>query len=104
MVVDVTLYARAKLMEEFKAGQHVEWYPNFEIGVWKDKEAELVVADGKGKTNEEPLFPREASPRLIEPTKEVDEPAQVEVTTEEPTQVEVATKEPSVEHEELMHK
>ena len=48
----------------------------------------------------EPSSPRVDSPRLLEPTKEIDEPAQVEVVVEEPTQVEVIVEELSVEPEE----
>ena len=42
VVVDVTLYARAKLMEEFKVEQHADWNPDYEIGDWKAREAVLA--------------------------------------------------------------
>ena len=34
VTMDATLHARAELMEEFKAGQHIDWNPNLEIEVW----------------------------------------------------------------------
>ena len=40
--VNATLHARAKVMEEFKAGKHAEWDPDFEIGVWRERELELA--------------------------------------------------------------
>ena len=85
VVVDVNIHARVELMEEFMVGQHVDWDPNFEIGVWKDKEAELAEANDKGETIEEPSSPRVEIPGLIELAKEVDEPAQVEVATKGPS-------------------
>ena len=33
IVVDTTLHAKAKLMEEFKARQHADWDPNYDIRV-----------------------------------------------------------------------
>lgn len=42
LVVDETLHAQAKLMEGYKAGKHTKWDSDYEIGVWKDKEAELI--------------------------------------------------------------
>ncbi|KAL5542122.1 hypothetical protein UlMin_009832 [Ulmus minor] len=49
ILVDSTLYTSVKLMEEFKAGKHAEWDPNFEIGVWCKHELELT----RGVTEEE---------------------------------------------------
>ena len=44
VVVDALLHARVKLMEEFKAGKHSEWDPDYEIGFWKEREAEFIKA------------------------------------------------------------
>ena len=42
ILVDATLHACAKLMEEFKARKHAEWDPDFEIRVWCERELEMV--------------------------------------------------------------
>ena len=63
MAMYVILHARAELMKEFKAGQHVDWDSNFEISVWKEIEAKLARI-------EEPSSPRVESQRLIESEKE----------------------------------
>ena len=49
LVVDMTLHAWAELMEEFKAGHHDEWDPDYEIVVWKEREAEVVQVHRRGK-------------------------------------------------------
>ena len=37
VAIDVTLHARAELMEEFKVGKHSEWDLDYEIRFWKKK-------------------------------------------------------------------
>ena len=66
VVVDATLHARAKLMEDFKAIKHSEGDPDYEIGFWKEREAELMEAVKGGKVAGEPLTPRVESPTMTE--------------------------------------
>ena len=42
MTVDATLHARAELMKEFKVGRQAECDPDMQIGVLREREAELV--------------------------------------------------------------
>ena len=49
VAVDAILHARAELIEEFKAGQHTDWDPDFEINVWKEREVELAEAGREGE-------------------------------------------------------
>ena len=76
VVVDATFHERAELMEEFKAGQHVEWELDFEIGIWKEREGELAGARSMDEKTEEPLSPMVESLKVVVPEKEA------EVTTE----------------------
>lgn len=66
LAIDATLHARAKLMEEFKAGQHFEWDLDYEIELWKNREAELAMEGNED--DEEPATPRIQSFRDVEPT------------------------------------
>ena len=40
--LDATFHAQAKLMEEYKARRYAEWDLDYEIRVWKEREAELT--------------------------------------------------------------
>ena len=64
--VDVILHARAKFIEEFKVGKYFEWDLDYEIGFWKEREAELAEVGEEGNAIGEPLTPRVESPRTTE--------------------------------------
>ena len=96
VAVDATLHARVEPMEEFKASKHFEWNPDYEIGFWKEKEAELAEAGEEGEATGEPSTPRAESPKTTEPI-------QVEVVSEIATQNQGTTKDPTVEHEGISH-
>ena len=91
VAVNATLYARVELMEEFKAGKHSKWYPDYEIKVWKEREVELAKAGEEGEATGESSTPRVESPRTTEPV-------QVEVIYEIATQGQDVAKDPIVEH------
>ena len=97
VAIDATLHAWAELMEEFKAGKHAEWDPNYEISLWMEKEAELAEAGGEGNTVGEPSTPRVEIPRNFEL-------AQVEVGSNVATQEEGTTKNPNGELEVTVQK
>ena len=88
VAVNVTLHVRAELMEECKAGQHVNWDPDLEIKFWKEKEAALAGHEDVEETVEEPSSPMVESLRPIEPKKKANF-SMVKVTPEELAQVEV---------------
>ena len=48
LAVDATLHAHAEMMEEYKVGQQAEWDPDYEIGLWRNRDLELA-----GGTTEE---------------------------------------------------
>ena len=94
--VDATLHAKAEPMEKFKVGKHADWDPNYEIGFWNERKAELAEDIGEGEAVGNPLTPRVESPRL-------SKHAHVEVGLDVATLKEGKAKEPSREHEETVH-
>ena len=83
-------------MEEFKAGKHVDWDPNYETNFWKEIEVELAEAAGEGKAVGNPSTPRVESPRT-------SEPVDVEVSLDVATLGEGTSKELSEEYKEIVH-
>ena len=65
--VDATLHARAKLMEEYKAREHVNWDPDQEIKTQRDKEAVLTKGAEEEDTNEGESSPMAESPKQAKP-------------------------------------
>ena len=62
IVVDAILHAQAKLIEEFKKGEHVSWDPDQEIQTWKDREVVLVRVKEE-ESNDDESTPMAGSPK-----------------------------------------
>ena len=92
VVVDADVHLRVELMEEFKAGKHSKWDPNYEIGFWKEREVELAEGREEGDAARELSIPKVESPRTTENV-------QVEVVSKIGIQNQGAAKEPIIEHE-----
>ena len=92
VVVDATLHMRAEPMEEFKVGKHSESDPDYEIGFWKEREAELAVNGEEDEAAGEPSTPRVESSKTTENV-------QVEGVFKPGTQDQGSAKEVVVEHE-----
>ena len=45
IIIDAILHARAKLMGEFKRGEHATWDPDQEIQTWEKRAAALAKGD-----------------------------------------------------------
>ena len=63
VTVDATLHAWVERMEEYKAGQHVNWDPDYDIRVWKEREAMLAETD---QANEEEMTAKRQSTPMVE--------------------------------------
>lgn len=63
MVINATLHARVEVVKEFKDGKLSEWDPDYEIGFWKDREAELAEVREESEATSKPLTPRAKSPK-----------------------------------------
>ena len=75
IAVDATFHAWAKLMEEYKARQHVIWDLDQEIQTWKDREAVLAGGEEE-KTSDGESSPMAESPKVTEPEVGVDDKAE----------------------------
>ena len=63
IAVDAVLSARAKLMEEYKKGEHASWDLDQEIETWKKREIVLAVGED---TSDEGAAPAMRSPKPVE--------------------------------------
>ena len=64
IAIDAILHAWAKLMEEFKKGEHISWGLDQEIQTWKDRE--VVLARGEEEeTDEDESTPMPESPNRL---------------------------------------
>ena len=73
IAVDTILHPRAKLMEEYKARQHIGWDLDYEIRVWEEREVVLARFDEDDVTAEGKSTPLVESLRLVATDKEVDQ-------------------------------
>ena len=80
VVVDATLHSGDELMEEFKAEQHADWEPDYEIGVWKEREVMLAKAN---QADDGEVTAEGQSTLMVENLKLVKPDKEVEQTTED---------------------
>ena len=81
IAIDATLHARAELIKELKARKQGEWDPDYEIGVWREREVELTRMTGDAERVEDPMSLRidAAHPAgMEEDTHAADEPREEE--------------------------